>query len=331
MRNTLIPDQVQILLGELLITLDEYLLGFRIHDIAGSHTSNDIFKCHRDMLHSGGLHLADHRPGQLSPLFRNQLVRLRVPNIPPGLEPHNVVGFENHHRLFSVKDHGIGLVEIVNEVFGGHSKGAEQHRDGEFSPAVDAHVQDIPWVKFKIEPGTTVGYDPGRIQELAAGMGFPLVVLEENPRRTMELTDDDTLGAIHHERTILSHQRDLAKIDFLLLDVSNAPIVGLGIHIPQHHLNGHLKRCRVGHAALVTILNIIFRLAETVTNEFQGGRIVKVFDGENRLKDSLESYVLTLVWRNVFLHKEIKGVFLDLDQIRKLKDFFYFSIIAPEP
>ena len=63
-------------------------------------------------------------------------------------------------------------------------------------------------------------------------MGLPLVVLEENARRTMELTDDDTLGAIHHERAILSHQRDLAKIDFLLLDVSNAPIVGLGVHIP---------------------------------------------------------------------------------------------------
>ena len=62
-------------------------------------------------------------------------------------------------------------------------------------------------------------------------------MFEENTRRTVQLTDDDTFGPVNHKRPIRSHERDFAKVNFLLLDVFDAARARLIVHVPQDQLH----------------------------------------------------------------------------------------------
>src|SRR6516162_954265 len=106
--------------------------------------------------------------------------------------------------------------------------------------AVDADIKNVPGVKLQVNPGTTIGNHSGRIKQLTAGMGFSLVVFKENSRRAMQLADDNSLGSVDHERTVLGHQGDLTKVDFLLLHIFDAARAALRVDIPQDQLYSHL-------------------------------------------------------------------------------------------
>src|SRR5690349_12922823 len=56
-------------------------------------------------------------------------------------------------------------------------------------------------------------------QQLARRMSLAFVVIEEHARASVQLRDDDALGAVDDERAVLGHQRHLAEIDLLLADV----------------------------------------------------------------------------------------------------------------
>ena len=86
-------------------------------------------------------------------------------------------------------------------------------------------------VELEVEPGAPVRDDARRVQELAARVGAPLVVLEEGTRRAMELRDDDPLRPVDDERSVGRHQRDLAKVDLLLFDVVNRTRAGLLVRV----------------------------------------------------------------------------------------------------
>ena len=49
-----------------------------------------------------------------------------------------------------------------------------------------------------------------------------LLLLEKHARRTVQLRNDDALGAVDDERAVVGHQRNFAEEDFLFLDVANA-------------------------------------------------------------------------------------------------------------
>ena len=110
----------------------------------------------------------------------------------------------------------------------------------EFTAPVDAYVKNIARIKFQIDPRAAVGNHPRRIEQFAAGVGFPLVVFEKNAGRTVQLAYDHPLGPVDHERAVGGHQRNLAEIDFLLLDVLNAARTRLAIDVPEHELDRYL-------------------------------------------------------------------------------------------
>ena len=135
-------------------------------------------------------------------------------------------------------------------------------------------------IKVKIEPRAPIRDNPGAVQNLAARMRLALVVVKEDPGRTMQLTDDYTFSAIDDECTILGHQRNFAEINFLLLDVANRLYARLFINIPrdQPHLNLH-RRCK-SHPPLVAFLDIIFRGPQRVLNILQRAGLAEIPDRE---------------------------------------------------
>ena len=96
---------------------------------------------------------------------------------------------------------------------------AQQHRHRQLAAAVDAGEQRVLRVELEVQPGAAVGNHAGREQQLARAVRLAAVVVEEHARRTMQLRDDHALGAVDDEGAGVGHERNLAHVDFLLLDV----------------------------------------------------------------------------------------------------------------
>src|SRR6266542_3052555 len=190
----------------------------------------------------------------------------------------------------------------------------------ELAPAVDAHEQNVARVELEIDPRPVIGNDPGGIEELPRGVRLPFVVIEEDAGRTMELGHDDALGTVHHERAVLSHQRDLAEIDLLLLHVLDRAHVRLRIDVPDHQLDGDLERRCVRHAALMAFLDVVLRRPERVPHELEGGGLVEVLDRKHRLEDALKPGVFASLRGRLGLKKLVVGALLDIDQVRNVDD-----------
>lgn len=76
----------------------------------------------------------------------------------------------------------------------------------------------------------------------------------------MQLTHDDALGAIDREGAVLREHGDLAEVDLLLFDVTDAARFGVRILVKHHELNRHLERDREGLTALLAFINVVFEL-----------------------------------------------------------------------
>src|SRR5208283_6177627 len=116
--------------------------------------------------------------------------------------------------------------------------------------------------------------------------------------------------------------------DFLLLDVLDRTAAALDV--PDDQLNLDLERRRVGHAALMAFVNVVFRLAQLVADEFERRRLVEVLDRKDRLEDRLQTRVGALVGRHVRLQEFIVRTLLDFDQIRDINDFLDLPERSPK-
>src|SRR5690606_33057800 len=168
-----------------------------------------------------------------------------------------------------------------------HIERLQQRRHRQLAAAVDAHIDDILGVKFEIEPRAAVRDNARREQELAARMRLALVVIEEDARAAMHLRDDDALGAVDDEGALVRHERHVAHVDALLLDIEDGLRFSVRIDLEYNKTQGHLERRGKGHAALLALFLVIFRGFKLVGNEFETCRIREILDREYRLENRL--------------------------------------------
>ena len=246
---------------------------------------------------------------------------LGMPDVARRLHADQVIGLEELGRLAAVEDDRVLAVEVVEQVLGGHAERAQQHRGVELPPPVDADEEDVLRVELEVDPRAAVRDDARRVEELAAGVRLALVVVEEDARRAVELRDDDPLGAVHHERPVLGHERDLAEVDLLLLHVLDRARAALGIDVPDHELHRDLERRGEGHAALMALVDVVLGLAERVAHELERRRLVEVLDREDGLEDRLQPLVLALPRAATSrLQELLVRPLLDVDQVRDVDD-----------
>ena len=131
---------------------------------------------------------------------------------------------------------------------------AQEDGAQELALAVDAHVQRVLLVVLELHPRSAIGND------LAQEVGAVVGRLEEDARRTVQLRNDHALGAVHDERAVRRHQRNVAEEDFLLLDVANGLVAGLGILVVNRQAHRDLERGRERHAALFALLLVVLEL-----------------------------------------------------------------------
>ncbi len=126
----------------------------------------------------------------------------------------------------------------------GEAEGPQEDGGEEFLLPVEADPEEVLGVVLELDPGAAVRDELG--DEEALGLGRA----EEDAGRALELADDDPLDAVEDERPLLGHERDVAEIDFLLLDVLEPLGLGRGVLLPGHELDLELERHGVGVALL---------------------------------------------------------------------------------
>ena len=152
-------------------------------------------------------------------------------------------------------------------------------------------------------------------------MRLALVVVEEHARAAVHLRDDDPLGAVDDEGAVLRHQRHVAHIDVLLLDVADRARAGILVDVPDDQAQGDLQRCGKSDAALLALVDIVFRRLELVAHEFELRPLGKIPDREDRFEHFLQPDIGALFGHAAHLQEMVVRALLDLDQVRHRRDF----------
>ena len=197
----------------------------------------------------------------------------------------------------------------------------QQRGDRQLPLAVDADVDEVLAVELEIEPGAAIRDDPRGEQVLAGAVRLALVVVEEHARRAVHLADDDALGAVDDEGAVVRHQRHVAHVDGLLLDVADGAGAGVLVHVPDDQAQDHLQRRGKGHAALDAFLDVVFRLLEFVIDEFQPAAAGEVVDREHRFEHFLQAGLSPAVGPDVHLQERLVAGALHIDQVRHRSHF----------
>ena len=151
-------------------------------------------------------------------------------------------------------------------------------------------------------------------------MRLALVVVEEHAGAAVHLRNDDPLGAVDDERAVARHQRHVAHIDVLLLDVADRARAGVLVDVPDQEAQRHLERRGIVHAALLAFLDVVFRRLELVAHEIELRALGEVADREDRPEHLLKPDTDPVFRLHTHLQEVIVRGALNLDQVRHLSD-----------
>ena len=244
-------SSLEILLGDLLAGLGEDFAGLRIDQVLGDVMADQFLVGHAQRLEALLGELARRAHGELLAGLEHHLAGVGVDQIVDRLVAAEAVGIERHAPAFLLPLVGDLAVEGVEDLLGVHAERIQQRGHRNLPAPVDARIDDVLGVELDVEPGAAIGNDAGGEQKLARGMGLALVVIEEHAGRTVHLRDDDALGAVDDEGAVVGHERNVAHVDILLLDVLDRLGAGLLVDIEHDQAQRHLERrgdrsCRAG-------------------------------------------------------------------------------------
>jgi hypothetical protein len=253
--------------------------------------------------------------------LHHHLAGVGVDQIVDGLVALEPVGIEGHAPavLGALVRHV--PVEGAQDSLAVEAEREEQRGDRDLAAAVDARIDDVLGVEFDIEPGAAIGDDAGGEQKLARGVRLALVVVEEHAGRAVHLRNDDALGAVDDEGAVVGHERNVAHVDILLLDVLDRLRTGLFVNIEHDQPQRHLQRRGIGHAALAALVDVVFRRFEFVFDEFEHRGAGEVRNRKHRFENGLQPLVGAAAFRLLDEQELVVGRLLNLDEVRHLRDF----------
>jgi hypothetical protein len=239
--------------------------------------------------------------GELLAGLEHDLAAVGVDQIVDRLVAAEAVGIERHAPPVLLPLVGDLAVESIEDLLGIHAERIEQRRHRNLAAAIDARIHDVLGVELDVEPRAAIRNDARREQQLAGGVRLALVVVEEHARRAVHLRNDHALGAVDDEGAVVGHERDIAHVDILLLDVLDRLGARLLVDIEHDQAQRHLERRRIGHAALAALVDVILRRLEFVLDEFQHRRVGEIRDREHGFEHGLQALVGPAADR--FLHQ----------------------------
>ncbi len=265
--------------------------------------------------------LAHDARSQLLAHFGNHFAAVGVDEIGFGLGALHGLRVERHAPAVAVARQYRVRVEGRKDFLAVEAERHQQRRCRDLAAAVDARKHDVLGVELDVEPGAAIRDDARGEQQLARRMGLALVVVEEHARRAVHLGDDDALGAVDDEGAVVGHERHVAHVDILLLDVLDRLRAGVLVDIEHDETQRHLQRRGIGHVALAALVDVVFRRLEIVAHEFQHRCAGEIGDRKHRAENGLQALVGAAAI-GLLDHQElvVRGL-LDLDEVRHFRDF----------
>ena len=199
---------------------------------------------------------------------------------------------------------------LVGRITHGAQKGGGQKFAAALA-AVHVNVKQIVRVELHLHPRSAVGNDAETVEDFAVGMHGRL---ETNAGRTVQLADDDPLGAVDDEGTLRGHERELAHVDFFFL----GPLFVL-------EAEGHVQRRAEGLAFALGLERAELGRANVIARVLEDHLLVVTRDGEDFAKDGLQTGILALGWRDALLQKFLVGIDLQLDEVGRFRGFLEFA------
>ena len=160
---------------------------------------------------------------------------------------------------------------------------------------------------------------------------LPLSWSKKTPGERCIWRDDHALGAVDDEGAVLGHERDVAHIDVLLLDVLDRLGAGFLVHIEHDQAQRHLQRRGIGHGALLALLDVVFRVFEVVIDIFEERILGEILDREHGREDRLQALVQAAAFGLRHLEELVVGGLLDLDEVRHLRHFDHLAEVFAKP
>ena len=190
----------------------------------------------------------------------------------------------------------VGEVEDFEDLLVGLvTDGAQQRGDGQLLLAVDVGIHDVVDVRRELDPRTLEGDDTCRVEFRTVRVH---ALTEEDAGRTVQLGDDDALGAVDDERTAFGHVGDRPEIDVLHHDPEILVFIVRAVEF-QLGLQGDAVRKSPFETLLDGVSGWIYIIVDKLQNEVVPG----IRNGEIFLKDLVKSLVLTVFGRRVHLEK----------------------------
>ena len=134
-------------------------------------------------------------------------------------------------------------------------------------------------------------------------MGLALVVVKENTWRTVQLAHHHPFSAIDNKGTIVGHQRYGAEINLLLFNIPNVLSATFLVHIVDHEPHCDLDWRFIRHPPLQTLIHIILGSANAVANKLERSSPTKISNGEDPLKNALQTFVDAFIRIHFLLQK----------------------------
>ena len=179
--------------------------------------------------------------------------------------------------------------------------GTQQLGRLELALAVDLDVQLAARGGLELEPRTAVGDDLGVEQVAAGGRVLDRGVVDT--RRADELADHDALGAVDDERAFLGHEREVAHVHALALDLAG---------LLDEQLDPDVERLGEGQVTRAALELVVLGSLELVLAEAQlhhsPGEVLDRADLVEQLAQPV-------------LDEPVERIELQLDQIRDRQDF----------
>ncbi len=313
------------LVGDLFTGFRVDLAGLGIDEVLGEVVADEFLVRQAQRLQTLLLHLTRTANGELLAGLEHDLAGVGIDQVVDGRVAAETVGVERNPPAFLgalVEDL---LVERAEDRLAVEAEREHQRRHRNLAATVDTRIDDVLGVELDVEPGTAIRDHAGGEQQLARGMRLALVVVEEHAGRTVHLRDDDAFGAVDDEGAVHRHERDVAHVDVLLLDVLDRLRAGFLVDIEHDEAQRHLEGGREGHAALAALIDVVFRRLEFVANEFQHRGAGEVRDREHRAEHRLQAFIRPTALGLVHHQELVVGRLLNLDEVRHLGDFLDVS------
>ncbi|MNV16396.1 hypothetical protein D3C71_1071570 [compost metagenome] len=316
-----LKDQAKRLLVDFVAGFEIDFTRLVVDDVFGQEVAVEVFVSRLKRLQALVDELADKARGQLLATFDNNFAGVGVDHVGDDLGILQRVRLERDTPAVAGALVGSLGIEGRQDFFAVHAERHQERGHGQLAATVDTRIDDVLGVEFDVEPGTAIRDNAGSEKQLAGRMALALVVIEEHARRTVHLRNDDALGAVDDERTVIGHERHVAHVDRLFLDVLDGLRARILVNIEYDEAQRHLQGSCVGQVALTAFLDVELRRVEFVGNELEHRSAGEIRDREDGLEDRIQAFVRTAAL-GLFYHQELViGCLLNLDEVRHFRDF----------